>query len=287
MVTPADVADASSSGAACRSLYFPVTLGANVSRVYREFGQLCTNNPGSLGSQPLQILLPGGTVSHKYFDWSYQPNRYNYVRYMTQRGYTTLSVDRLGYGYSDHPSAETLNFDVAGWNTHQLVQSLRGGALGAKFRKIVLNGYSMGGLTAQVEAEKFRDVDAIAIHAVGHQLLTVNSTFHLAQLAWPAALDPKFAGQPWSADPGYLTTIPGQRAQAFYGPPTSYDPAQIPLEESSKVSMTATELVDITAKSYSDATKNITVPVLWSPGQYDRLWCGTTDDCFTDPESAR
>jgi hypothetical protein len=36
---------------------------------------------------------------------------------MTQRGFITLNLDRLGYGFSDHPPSVTLNFDVTAFNT--------------------------------------------------------------------------------------------------------------------------------------------------------------------------
>ncbi len=272
----------SASGAQCRNYYFPVTQSATSSVTYREFGQLCTNDPRKLGQQPIQVLIPGGTYTHIYYDWPYQPDRYNYVKYMTERGYTTLSLDRLGYGYSDHPVAETLNFDVAALNTHQIVQYLRAGALGRRFNTVVTNGYSMGGLTAQVEAATYHDVDALAVHAVGHGLLTPASLLRLGTAVYPAVLDPKFAGRLWAIDPGYETTIPGKR-DLFYGPQGTYDSEQLAVEEQTKDTASATELADIALRSYTDQTKQITAPVLWSIGQYDKIWCGTTDDCYTDP----
>lgn len=272
------------SGAQCRNYFFPVTESAGSSKVYKEFGQLCTDDPSRLGQQPMQVLIHGGTYNHVYYDWPYQPDRYNYVRYMTQRGFTTLNLDRLGYGYSDHPPAASLNFTVAGWNLHQIVQYLRRGALGTSFGTVVTNGYSMGGLTAQVEAGTYHDVDALMVHAVAHQLLTARSTLRLGTFAYPALLDPKFAHDAWALDPTYLTSIPGKRT-LFYGPPSTYDPHQLTVEEQTKDTMAATELADITLRTYTDQTKQITVPELWSPGEYDKIWCGTTDNCNTDPVS--
>ncbi|GAA4758346.1 alpha/beta hydrolase [Actinomycetospora chibensis] len=272
----------SASGAQCQGYFFPVEVN---NKTYKVWGQLCTDDPATLAEQPIQVLIHGGTYNHAYFDWSYQPDRYNYVRYMTQRGFATLNLDRLGYGYSDHPPAVSLNFDVAANTLHQVVQHLRNGSVGTRFTKVVANGYSMGGLTAQVAAARYRDLDAIAVHAVGHGLLTPRSTARLGTLVQPALLDPKFRGQPYALDPGYLTSIPGQRT-LFFGPPGTYDEAQLPVEERTKDIVGATELADITLKSYTDLTRNITVPVLWSPGRFDKIWCGTTDDCNTDPMTA-
>ncbi|WP_245633658.1 alpha/beta hydrolase [Amycolatopsis jejuensis] len=281
---PADLSDVTSaSGAHCQNYFFPVTETPGSSAVLKEFGQLCTADPALLGKQPVQILIHGGTYDHTYYDWPYQPERYNYVRYMTQRGFTTLNLDRIGYGHSDHPLGASMNFDVAADTTHQIVQYLRQGALGKSFDTITVNGYSMGGLTAQVEAGKYHDVDALMVHAVGHGLLTPRSTLRLGTFAYPAALDPKFAGK--LLDPAYLTSIPGKR-DLFHGPQSTFDPQQLNVEEATKDTMSATELADITLRTYTDQTKNIDVPILWSPGQYDKIWCGTTDDCNTDPMSA-
>ncbi|WP_037347861.1 alpha/beta hydrolase [Sciscionella sediminilitoris] len=284
--SPAHVSGpASASGAHCRDYWFPVTTGPESKTVHREFGRLCTSDPAKLGKQPVQVLIHGGTYDHTYFDWPYRPERYNYVRYMTQRGFTTLSLDRLGYGHSDHPPSLALNFDTAAHTTHQIVRYLRGGALGPKFSTVVANGYSMGGLTAQVEAARYHDLDAVAVHAVGHGLLTPRSLLRLGTFVYPALLDPKFAGKPWALDPGYVTNLPGKRT-LFHGPKGTYDPVQLRYEERLKDTMSVTELTDITLKSYTDLTKRIDVPVLWEPGRYDKIWCGTTDDCTTDPENA-
>lgn len=105
-------------------------------------------------------------------------------------------------------------------------------------------------------------------------------------MTWPAAIDGKFSGRPWTSDAAYLTSRPGQRAD-FYGPPESFDSAQIAYEEQfNKDAVSVTELTDITLRSYTDLTRQITEPVLWTPGQFDKIWCGTTNDCFTDPEIA-
>lgn len=277
----ADLPDVTSpSGAACENFYFPVYETAGDVTVYKVFGQLCTMDPAKLGRQPVQVLIHGGTYNHAYFDWPHEPKTYSYVRYATLRGFTTLNIDRLGYGLSDHPAGPTLNFDVAAFVTHQLVDYLRQGALGRHFGTIVLNGFSMGGLTAQVEASSYNDVNAIITHAVGHDLQVTPA---LTQAFYPASLDPKFASDAWAAT-GYLTSIPGQRT-LFYGPPGTYDPEQLVYEEALKDTMAATELTDIAVKSSEPTiTVNIKRPVLWTLGRYDKIWCVSTNDCTTDPE---
>jgi pimeloyl-ACP methyl ester carboxylesterase len=273
----------SPSAAACQNYYFPVYVSPGETTVYKVFGQLCTMDPKKLGRQPAQILLNGGTYDHAYWDWPYDPERYSYVRYATERGFTTLNIDRLGYGLSDHPNASMLNFNVAGYVTHQLVEYLRQGALGPRFTTIVLNGYSMGGLTADVEAATYNDVNAVITHAVGHGLITPTAAQRLAGAFYDAELDPKFHNDPWTL--GYHTTIPGQRA-LFYGPPATYDPEILVYEESLKDTLGATELFEIATRSYErNITESIKVPVLSALGRYDKIWCARTDDCTVDLEA--
>jgi hypothetical protein len=284
--SPVSVAGAASaSDAQCREYSFPVTTSQAGGAAAKIWGQLCTDDPVRLGEQPVQVLIHGGAYDHTYFDWPYQPDRYNYVRSMTRQGFTVLNFDRLGYGHSDHPLGASLTFDVAAFTVHQLIQHLRRGSLGRPFPTIVTNGFSMGGLIAQVEAATFHDVDALTTHAVGHYFGAPRSLVRLATVAYPALLDPKFSSRPWALDPTYLTTMPGRRV-VFYGPPGAYDPAQLEYEEKDKDVVTATELADIVVKSYTELTQRIDAPILWTLGEYDQIWCGTTDNCFTDPETA-
>lgn len=276
---PAD----SASGADCTALRFPVRQFAGADAVQHVYGELCSSGPVD-ASTPVQVLIHGGTYDHHYWDWPYRPERYSYVRAATAEGFATLNIDRLGYGRSDHPNPATLDFQVAGYVTHQLVQYLRSGAVGPAFETVVLNGHSMGGLTAQHAASTYQDVDAVIVTGVGHDFAATG----IAQVAdkfYPAALDPKFGllGLPL----GYLTTVPGNRLETFVEP-GQVDPAIAEYEERLKDTLSPTELTGITLDSYNHAiTREITAPVLYALGQYDLIWCPTTRDCNTDPQPAK
>ncbi|GAA4079305.1 alpha/beta hydrolase [Nocardioides kongjuensis] len=276
---PAD----SPSGADCTALSFPVRQFAGATRVLQVYGELCSQGAVD-ASTPVQVLIHGGTYNHNYWDWPFQPERYSYVRAATRAGFVTLNVDRLGYGRSDHPNPLTLDFRVAAYVTHQLVQYLREGAVGPAFETVVLNGHSMGGLTAQREAAAYHDVDAVIVTGVGHDFAATG----IAQVAdkfYPALLDPKFPGLTLPA--GYLTTVPGNRLRTFIEP-GEVDPAIAETEERLKDTLSPTELTGITLDSYDPAiTRAITAPVLYALGQHDLIWCPTTRDCNTDPQPAR
>lgn len=279
-VIPAEDVTGSPSGADCRGFFFPVHQREGDLRIQQVFGEFCSRGEVT-SATPVQVLIHGGSYNHAYWDWPYEPETYSYVEAATRAGFATLNIDRLGYGLSDHPNPLTLDFRVAGFVTHQLVEYLRTGALGPAFETVVLNGHSMGGLTAQHAASTYGGVDAVIVTGVGHNFKATG----IAQVAdkfYPADLDPKFAG---TLPPGYLTTLPGNRTATFVEP-GEYDPAIAAIEERLKDTLSPTELTGITADSYNPAiTQGIEVPVLYALGQYDLIWCPTTKDCNTDPQA--
>jgi pimeloyl-ACP methyl ester carboxylesterase len=271
----------SPSGATCNSYTFQVLQNPGETVRQPVWGQLCYR--GSLAGKPVQVLIHGGAYNHTYWDIPYRPQQYSYVEQATNQGYATLNFDRLGYGQSAHPNPLTLNFTVAGYVTHQLVTALRQGSLGPKFSTVILNGHSMGAAAADNEAENYSDINGLIVSGIGHELdpeveVTVGSKLY------PAELDPKFAGH---IPPGYLTTIPGQRAGAFVEPGL-IEPGMVAVEETTlKDTLSPNELTTLFEESYNPTlTRKITVPVLFAQGEFDELWCLRTKNCRTDPTSA-
>lgn len=252
------------AAAPCRSQYFPVRIGAEQHRV---FGQLCA--PGR--DAPLQVLLHGGTYDHRYWDWPYQPHRYSYVHQATRHGYATLNLDRIGYGRSDHPDPENLDFDVHADVVHQVIEQVR-----PRFDRIILNGHSMGGITAE-RAAALGGVDAVIISGIPANPVPERVTDG-PDVFYPAEQDPKFAGRDWA--PGYLTTRPGTRAEAFLFPGT-HDPAMPRIEEAVKDTLSVAEL-----RSVNQVRAATTVPTLYVLGRHDLIACAGTADCRTDPNGA-
>lgn len=248
------------------------------------WGQLCFR--GRITSDtPVQLLIHGGAYNHTYWDSPFQPERYSYVQAATKRGYATLNIDRLGYGQSDHPVATTLNFNVAGYITHQLVQTLRSGVLlGTRFTRVILNGHSMGALTAENEAANYHDVDGLIVTGIGHNL---NPPPEQLTTFTPAATDPKFIGRLALAT--YLTSRPNVRISVFVAR-GSYDPAIVPVEEGVlKDTLSPTEFLALPmdTSDQTQLTQKITAPVLFAQGRYDQIWCTGTFDCTTDPQALK
>jgi hypothetical protein len=86
----------------------------------------------------------------------------------------------------------------------------------------------------------------------------------------PAPADPKFLGT--VLDPGYLTTLPGQRAAAFYDP-GNYDPRVAAWDEANKDLGSYPALAQAATKLFL-APLDIRAPVLVVAGEKDVLLCG-------------
>ena len=284
VASKAIAASAPANPITCSTYRLPVKQFATDLTYKSIAAQLCFKGQPTADT-PVQVLIHGGAYNHIYWDTPFKPEVYSYVQAATSRGYATLNFDRLGYGASDHPPAVTLDFNVAGYVTHQVVQKLRqGGVGGVRFSRVILNGHSMGALTAENEAANYHDVDGLIVSGIGHNF---NLAPNLLTIFTPAATDPKFAGQ--LAVATYLTSRPGGRIGVFVSP-GSYDPDIAPFEEGvEKDTLSATELSSLTVDTSDQVqlTQRITVPVLFAQGRYDQLWCNRTGDCNTDPQALK
>ncbi|MGY6657083.1 alpha/beta hydrolase [Amycolatopsis sp. TRM77291] len=263
-LTGITTATAAERPARCAEQRFAVQVNGERQTIAGEFcvrGELTPRTP-------VQVLLHGGTYDRDYWDWPYQPRRYSYVDSATRAGYATLNLDRLGYGRSSRPDPATLDFEAGGEAVHQVVRQLR-----PRFRTIVLNGHSMGGLVAERAAGR-GGVDAVIVSGIPRDRpgarAEAASPFH------PAELDPKFAGKPWAR--GYLTTVPGTRARTFHHPGT-YDPAIIPVEEALKDTLASAELRSVGPGAANRSAPK--VPTAYVLGEHDTLVCGS-GDCGAD-----
>ena len=61
-------------------------------------GWLCLAKDDRHGARTVQLLVSGLTFDHNYWDTTYQPDTYSYVRAANKHGYSTFNIDRLGVG---------------------------------------------------------------------------------------------------------------------------------------------------------------------------------------------
>jgi pimeloyl-ACP methyl ester carboxylesterase len=255
----------------CSEVEFSVSLADDSPDTYRVVGELCV--PRGRRADTLQILIHGSTYNRSYWDFPFQPQRYSYVRHANQSGFATLAIDRLGSGESDHPAPEIISVHGTAHTVHQIVSAVRSGSHHAAdgrrldFERIVLVGHSFGSNIAWTEAGIYGDVDGLILTAISHDMNPPAAPL-TQTLSYPAAFDPAFAGAGFPL--GYLTTLPGARAELFYHVPGA-DPDVIAVDEATKDVIPVGVLFD-QFTTYG-LTQNIHVPVLNVVGNFDTLAC--------------
>jgi pimeloyl-ACP methyl ester carboxylesterase len=235
------------------------------------WGQLCyrgNHEPGTV-----QLLVPGATYNHLYWNFPYGDGYYSYVDAATAAGYATFDVDRIGEGSSSHPPSTELDLTAGAVALHDAITALRSGAVGGHaFSRVIAVGHSIGSFETWIEAARYHDVNAVivtgALHALSPGIAAVEGALY------PAADDPKFAGS--GLDSGYLTSLPGTRESIFYDPRTT-NPAVVATDEANKDTVTVPELVSATSiiglPPAQQPSDQITVPVLSVVGEDDALFC--------------
>ncbi len=257
-------------GPRCEQIAFPVALSPGQPADNTIVAWLCAR--GSIAGRTIQILLHGGTYDHNYWDFPFHPEQYSYVRALTDAGYVTLNLDRLGSGLSSHPNPDVLTLHANAFTVHQIVQAFRTDGVNVpgfglvQAKRIELVGHSLGSYISAIEASTFDDVDGVILSAYSH---TVGpGTAVLVSDVYPAAFDPKFAALNLPFD--YLTTLPGTRGQAFYYLPGA-DPNVIALDEQLKQTVAVGELSDLDS-SFPESL-GIHVPTLVADGDFDSIDC--------------
>lgn len=252
------------------------------------WGELCYR--GSTEPSAVQLLVPGATYNHAYWDMPVENGSYSYVQAATAAGYATFDVDRVGTGNSSHPASPTVTLNAGAVSLHDAITALRSGAAdGHAFSHVLMVGHSMGSYETWIEVATYHDIDAVMLTGALHGINPAAPSTFFGQDSYPAVNDPKFAGS--GLDAGYFTTRPGTRQSLFYAPETM-DPAVVAADEANKDTTTGGEgsgtaplfsLPPTQAPSYQ-----ITVPTLSVSGAEDFFHCPGVAyyDC-TDTSSVR
>ena len=270
-------AHGATSTGACQSFNVSVALAEGRPFQYTIYGELC--NPAGGASHTVQLLVPGATYGHVYWDFPYEPQMYSYVHALNAAGYSTFNIDRIGTGQSSHPDLNLVKvtMNVEAYIIHEIVQDLRGGSIGGQqFARVLLVGHSLGSGVVWIEAGTYRDVDGVIITGLAHHFNAINLAGVFSTL-YPAMLDPRFSGDDYGAE--YVTTRSGTRASDFYYQPGA-DPNVIATDEATKETATDGEAVTFAPVLVDGISAQITVPVLLVLGQQDSIFCGLlATDC--------
>ncbi|KAL1623263.1 hypothetical protein SLS56_008368 [Neofusicoccum ribis] len=253
-----------------------------VSNEYNMSSRLCAPAPDTQSSDhedTLQLLIHGATFDKTMWDLPYQPENYSWVRRMNGEGYSTLAVDLIGNGNSTFPDglleAQTQTYVE---NIHELVQKLRDGEVdGKQWKKIVLIGFSIGGIIANSLALQYpEDVDAIMLLGISWDISWLYPAFLSGLQASAPQIDPETWGH---ISPMYQTqsTPEGRKLACFYG---NYDPEIIEVDwntrnfDSLGAAITLTYHL-VSAPAYSR-------PVFLGIGEQDSTFCGG-ENCRSQP----
>ena len=267
----------------------PVALAPGQPAAYTISGELCSTTAERHRGAVVQLLIPGATYSHDYWDFGVVDGfTYSYAREVAAAGIATFTIDPLGSGASSRTASTKITAQADAFIAHQLVQALRDGTVaGIRFAKVIEVGHSLNSLIVWDEAIAYHDVDGVIVTGAAHSLAAAFAKAVSADL-YPAADDPKFAGT--GLDSGYLTTVPGSRGTLYYHEPDA-DPAVIALDEARKDVVSGTELNTALPVVTDTATRAIGVPVLDILGSDDFTTCGLSTqghvfDCSSGTSAA-
>jgi pimeloyl-ACP methyl ester carboxylesterase len=235
------------------------------------WGQLCYR--GSREPGTVQVLVPGATYNHLYWNSPYGDGYFSYVDAATAAGYATFDVDPIGQGNSSHPPSADVTLTAEAVALHGAITALRSGIVdGHPFSHVITVGHSIGSVDAWLEAAQYQDVDALIITGALHALSPDISV--LEGDLYPAVLDPRFATS--GLDTGYLTTEPGTRGSIFYDPRTTNQNV-VAVDEANKDTVTVPVLAGATSMlalpGGQQPSDQISVPVLVAVGADDNLFC--------------
>lgn len=271
-VAPSASATSESSAlpARCQDVTIPATIASGKVSLY---GKFCLPRVGKPST--VQILVHGATYNHLYWDFPGFNGKYSYTRAANIAGYATLAIDRLGTGKSTRPASQHVTYTAQISTLHQVVQKLRSGLAGNKFKKVMMVGHSFGSAYTIGEAATYKDVDAVLLTGNGHQVskLTQEQSvtfFH------PANAEERFK----DLDDGYVTTIPGLRDDGgFLYDMSRTDPAVVAVDEATKDVISKAEFAT-RPPNLGVLSRDIRVPVLIATGQQDTHYCGEgANDC--------
>jgi len=255
----------------CQEHTIAVTTAPDETTQYNVVGWLCAK--GSFANKTVQVLLSGATYGHVYWDFPYQPQHYSYVRAVTNAGYATFNMVRIGIGISDHPHSDDVTLFSNAFVTHQIIQALRTGEIGGvAFEHVIVVGHSLGALISMALATRHPlGIDGVIMAGYAHRDSTVDGFF---ESLYPANLDPYF--EHLNLDDNYVTTKLGVRGRFFYYAPTAAQNV-IALDEATKetFSLAGVDFDFVT----SNASLFINVPVLIINGQFDVFYCTGDAGC--------
>ncbi|HEY5926692.1 MAG TPA: alpha/beta fold hydrolase [Kofleriaceae bacterium] len=216
---------------------------------------------GESATKPLVILIHGASDTHAVFDVA---AGYRAARDFAAAGFGVLAIDRVGYGASSRPNGDTLDFATSAGYVHEVVQDVRGGALGFTPPAVVLLAPSAGADIIMVEAATYHDVDGVVV------------AFNTNQLQ-PALFEVDVGA--WFAQGPYFDFGVAFRTQFFYAQPWAVEWV-IDLDNATRSLVPRAEILSALMGQSAFARALIDVPVLLMQADHDALFVPQNDSAL-------
>jgi pimeloyl-ACP methyl ester carboxylesterase len=210
---------------------------------------------------PLLIMIHGASDTHTVFDFF--PG-FQAAPELALLGLPVLTLDRVGYGASSHPNGDTLNYTTSAGYIHEVIQQVRGGALGDVPSAIILLGPSAGGDIALVEAGTYHDVDGLIVCSNTSQLQP--AIFQVDVNAW------------FSQGP-YFDFGVDFRTQFFYAAPFALQ-FLIDLDNATRALVPRAEIQSALSNFAAPFRAQVTAPVLLMQADHDAIFVPLDDSAL-------
>jgi pimeloyl-ACP methyl ester carboxylesterase len=210
---------------------------------------------------PVVVMIHGASDSHTVFDFA--PG-FRAAAQLALLGFPVLTLDRVGYGASSRPNGDTLTFAASAGYVHEVIQAVRGGALGFTPPKVVLLGPSAGADIALVEAGTYHDVDGLII---------VSNTSQLQPELFNVDFNAFFA------QGDYFDFGVDFRTQFFYAQP--FAPRRIiALDNATRSLVPRAEIASALAGASAAFRSQVTAPVLLLQADHDEIFIPVDDSAL-------
>jgi len=217
-------------------------------------------------SSTIVVLVHGASYNGYYWDFEFQPDTYNFRKYINGKGFATYTIDLLGNGKSSKLASNHISGQVNAGSIHQSIDFLRSQG----WEKVVLCGHSLGSAISINEASTYKDIDGLILTGYVHapegyqQAAKYMHNFELAKNV------ERFS----HLDDYFMVTTPAGRKALFYHDNAIDEVIDYDIAHMDVFAVTNLEVMSL---ENSRNSKDIEVPVLFVLGQHDFCFCSNDD----------
>ncbi|KAF2737886.1 alpha/beta-hydrolase [Polyplosphaeria fusca] len=279
----------------------PTSGPTNETKEYTISATYCSPKKEQKGREStVMVMTHGGGYDSRYWNPSYQPEKYSFSWYALEQGYSIFVYDRLGVGRSQIVSGYEVQASMQIELLASMIKNLRAGKTSntKPVSRIIGVGHSLGSFVTNAAIAKYPDlVEGTPPTVVGAWLLTIFGS-RIAK-----TVDPSFP-----QDSGYLafSDIIPHTTTFFYSDPLdpSSPPLNIPtIEYAQGITQPIGLLESFSFRNLSLAAGEFKGPVfilsgaedllncdgdcekVYAEGGQDQVWAGTKPETYVLPNA--